>query len=105
MSETIITIEGIFKVTKCEKNEYGTNANIVEVASDYPQSFMLTLPDGHMWKKDAVMRLKAVCEPVTINPKAGSAGRRFMKFNVKDYTSSPVRVVIEELPEEKASKK
>lgn len=95
MSTTKVTIEGLFRVVSCAKNDYGTNATIVEAGdADYPQSFLLTLPDGHVWAKGEMARMVLVCQPVTINPKGGS---RFMKFTVTDYTKSPVRLVIEDL--------
>lgn len=95
---TQVTIEGMFRVASCTKNEYGVSATVVEAGEvDYPQSFMLSLPEGHLWQKGEVARMTLICQPQTINVKA--SGSRFMKFNVSEYKKVPVRVKYEEVKE------
>lgn len=94
MSDTKVTIEGLFVVASCAKNEYGVKATIVEYGETYPQSFSLTLPDGHMWERGEMARFVIVCAPRTINAKAG--GNKFMIFEVTEYKKIRVTVQFKE---------
>lgn len=99
--DTIVTIEGVFECTRCIKNEYGVSATITEVGKTYPQSFTLTLPDGHMWVKSETFRLNAVCTPRTVTGK--ESGNRFMFFNCSEYKRTPVKVTVVDVKESKPS--
>jgi len=102
MSDTVVTIDGFFRVVKCVKNEYGVQATIAELAQDYPQSFSLELPAGHMWDKGETAHLVLVCNPRTLTAKVG--GNRFVVFVVTDYKKRKVTVSMVEEEDVKKQK-
>lgn len=95
MSNTVVTIEGVFSCSSCVTNEYGTQAGIVEVGEVYPMNFTVQLPDGQKWEKGETFRLHAVTTPVQFAAKAG--GSKFMKFIIKDFKKTPVKVTVEDV--------
>lgn len=94
MSQTVVTIEGVFRVSSFSQTDYGPQATITEVDVDYPISFGLNLPEGHVWSKGDTFRLSASCKPMQFNLKAGG---KMLKFSVEDYKKTPVRVVVEDV--------
>lgn len=93
MSQTVIKLEGVFRVFGFKNDEkYGKQCGIAEVAEDFPQNFSLSLPASIDWKNDDVYQMSIVAEPQTLSLRAGG---RMLKFKVKEVKVKKATVKVE----------